>query len=204
MTIKVSMAAAVAGGETLSDAFSLDVAHTSLSETIAGGGHLVFSLQPVSGDRVKLLFLTADKYENLTYQIQTDGTAPTDPLGLNLTEPQLLIGDTVNAVQPTPSHLAFWNAGPENIKVNIMVGIDAVVSATPLPPPPVSGGPSSSSRRSASVSGRSGESALEKSLEEAKTKLAGAQKAKAAKKKPLELNQDIEAIQKVLAKARKG
>ncbi len=204
MTIKVSMTAAVVGGETLSDAFSLDVAHTSLSETIAGGGHLVFSLQPDSGDRVKLLFLTADNYENLTYQIQASGTAPTAPLGLNLTEPHLLIGDTVNAVESTPSHLAFWNAGNENIKVNIMVGRNAIASQLPLPSSSVAGGPSSTSRRSTSVSGSTDISALEKRLEEAKTKLADAQKAKADEKKLLEINQDIEAIQKELAKARSG
>lgn len=203
MTIKVSMAAAVAGGETLSDAFSLDVAHTSLSGTIAGGGHLVISLQPDSGDRVKLLFITADKYENLTYQIQDNDTSPAAALGLKLTEAQLLIGDIVNAVQPTPSHLAFWNAGSENIKVNIMVGRDAIVSATPLPSSPAAGGPSSASRRSTSASGRADTSALEKKLEKVRNELADAQKAKASKKKLLELNQDIEGLQKELAKARK-
>lgn len=205
MTIKVSMAASVAGGETLSDAFSLDVSHASHSGTVAGNDHLVISLQPDTGEKVRLLFITADNYVNLSYKIQANTTPPEATMTdlLNLTEPHLFIGDTVKQIQAEPKYLAFLNADSDDIKVNIMVGRDAVVSPVLPPPSPFMGDPSTISRKSPSASGLADAQALEKKLEVAKNKLAEAQKAKANDKKLLKLNQDIEGIQEELKKARK-
>lgn len=201
MTIKVSMAAAVAGGETLSDAVDLDVAaYTSMSGTVVDKGGLLFSLQPDAGEKVRLLFLTAEKYGDLTYSIQSANTNPTAALGLELNEPQLLIGDTVKAVEPSPHYLAFWNAGDESINVKVMVGRDAIAFSTP-PPTPVPVGPMPTSRRPTSAP-RTDIAALERDLEKAKKDLADAEKAKVGKGKLLQLNQDVEAIQIELEKAR--
>jgi hypothetical protein len=205
MTINVSISATVVDGEKMSATAKLDVAHSSLKGAVTGGGHLVFSLQPDSGEKVRMLFITAENYENLSYQIQSDATAPSAALRLKLTEPHLFVGDTVNAINAAPTHLAFWNEDSDqssSIKVSVLVGRNAIVSQSAPLPAPVSGGPSSGPRKPTARSDKDIKE-LEKELEVTSKNLADAQKAKASEAKLYKLTREFEEAQKKLVQARK-
>jgi hypothetical protein len=82
-------------------------------------------VQPGGAGQVKLLLITANAYEDVTYEVDGSGTSVT------LDAPQLLVGTgAVGLLLGPVNTIEFTNDGTQEVKVEILVGRDAI------PPPP--------------------------------------------------------------------
>lgn len=124
-TIKYSFSIQVAGGPKVAEADTIeveayDMLEVEVPDSGTSGGVATVNVQP--GDSgVKFLQITADSYEDLTYEVD-GGSSQT------LDGPLLLIGEgAVALLGATQKQFEFTNAGATAIVVNILVGRDAVV-----------------------------------------------------------------------------
>jgi hypothetical protein len=125
-TISYSFTIQVAGGPKVTDVDKIeveayDMLEVDVPDTGTSGGVATVNVQP-SDSGVKLLLVTADSYEQLTYKVDS-GSAQT------LDGPLLLIGEgAVKLLGSTQKQFEFTNADTAANTVNILVGRDAIVT----------------------------------------------------------------------------
>ena len=125
-TISYSFTIQVAGGPKVTDVDKFeveayDMLEVDVPDTGTSGGVATVDVQP-SASGVKLLLVTADSYEQLTYKVD-NGSVQT------LDGPLLLIGEgAVKLLGSTQNQFEFTNADTAANTVNILVGRDAIVT----------------------------------------------------------------------------
>jgi len=118
--ISWSFKAQVTGGPSIPASDTLEVdAYDKIEAVIPAGGSATVKVQP--GDTgVQLLLITADDYDNLTYEVDSSGTS------IKLDSAHILIGEgAVGLLGPTQKDFEFSNAGTADVTVDILVGRDA-------------------------------------------------------------------------------
>ena len=124
-TINYSFSFHVASGPKVSDSDKLEVEAYGMLEVEVpdkdtSGGTATVDVQP-SSSGVKLLIITADSYDDLTYAV--DGGS-----AITLDAPHLLVGEgAAKLLGTTQKQFVFTNAGTEDITVNILVGRKATI-----------------------------------------------------------------------------
>jgi hypothetical protein len=100
-----------------SDVIEVD-AYDKIEAVIPASGSATVNIQPGAG--AQFLLITADSYENLTYEVDASGTTVT------LDGAHVLIGSgAVRLLGSTQNQFVFSNAGSEDVTVDILVGRDA-------------------------------------------------------------------------------
>ena len=100
-----------------SDMVKVD-AYDKMEAVIPAGGSATVAVQPGMG--AQLLIITADSYEDLTYEVDGSGTT------LTLDGALVLFGaGAVSLLGSTQNQFAFTNGGAEDVKVDILVGRNA-------------------------------------------------------------------------------
>jgi hypothetical protein len=100
-----------------SDVIEVD-AYGKIEASIPAEGSATVDVQPAAGAR--FLLITADSYENLTYEVDAGGTTVT------LDGTHVLIGSgAVALLGSTQNQFVFSNGGGEDVTVHILVGRDA-------------------------------------------------------------------------------
>lgn len=125
-TISYSFTIQVAGGPKVTDVDKFeveayDMLEVDVPDTGTSGGVATVDVQP-SASGVKLLLVTADSYEQLTYKVDSGSVQTLDG-------PLLLIGEgAVKLLGSTQNQFEFTNADTAANTVNILVGRDAIVT----------------------------------------------------------------------------
>lgn len=122
--ISVRQTVTVDQGPQVATSRTLDLdAYDTLDVTVPndGAAHDV-EVQPNDGSRLRLLLLTASRYDPpLTWEADGSGTAR------ELDEPLLVAGESVASLLGAPGEtIAFTNGGGDEVRVQILVGRDAV------------------------------------------------------------------------------
>jgi len=134
MAIKVSTTVKIDGGSTVSTSTSLNVsAHGTIVKEVPAAtgstpGKIVIPVQPEDADHVKLVMISASAYsEDLTYKATTaaGNDLSTPATEYTLDQPQAFVGNAVKAIDDSPKHITFSNAGAEAVTVTIVVGRSA-------------------------------------------------------------------------------
>jgi len=119
--ISWSFKAQVTAGPTLSESDTTEVdAYDKIEAVIPAGGSKTVDVQP-GATGVKFLFISADDYEDLAYEVDGSGT------DVDLDGPLILIGaGAAGLLGATQKQFEFKSSGSADVTVDILVGRDAV------------------------------------------------------------------------------
>ena len=109
----------VVGGPKVSASATVVVdAYDKIEAVVPAGGSTTVDVQP--GDGAQLLIITADSYENLTYEVDGSGTTVT------VDGAHVLFGSgAVTLLGNTQNQFVFANGGAADVTAEILVGRNA-------------------------------------------------------------------------------